>query len=156
TRTRSVTEGPPLTAMTSSRTGQGMKVSPWRTLWPPTPNSSRNRSVLSTSPAVSPQAAWALWATRNPGPPTKVAPATAPGGGRAAGGYGGAGGRAWGGGRWAGRGRRGAVRLFASAQLLEPPPGLTTARKAATSSASRSTAAPAAWPGGAGTGCQAG
>ena len=75
--TRSITSSAPLTRMTSSRTPHGTKPSPCRTLRPSSPSSSKNRSVVSTSAAVTPQAATPLCPAGMAGPPMKVAPAAA-------------------------------------------------------------------------------
>ena len=76
TSTSSTTSALPLIRIVSLRTSQGTRSSPTLTLRPSGPISSRNRSVLSMRPTVTPQAAKPLWPARKPGPPMKQAPAT--------------------------------------------------------------------------------
>ena len=156
TTTRSITSGAPLTRITSSRTSQGTKPSPWRTLRPSSPNSSMNRSVVSTRPAVTPQAATSLCPAGMAGPPMKVAPDAAQPGVRTWARYQG-GGRV--GRRWGSLDRMGLpvdVLDGARAQLLEPPAYPVASRRAARSSESRSAATPWAAPGGDDTGWSTG
>src|SRR5262249_17902155 len=68
---------PSRTAISSRTTGHGTKPPPCRTPRPSGLISSRNRSVLSTRPAVSPHAAKPLWPAGKAGAPAEEAPAAA-------------------------------------------------------------------------------
>lgn len=156
TSTGSRCGGCPLTLIVSSMILQGAKPDASRTLSPSSPICSKNRSELSASPKVTPQATCPLWPMGKAGSPLNVAPTRPHVGARTCARYqcGGSPGARWG--SLARMGRPVAVFEGERAQPLEAGSMPTKPVSAARSRASASIAGPALRPGDTLTGCHSG
>ena len=139
-RTSSTASAAFLTRIVSRRTSHGNQASPWR--YSHTPLvwriCSRNRSALSESPAVTPQAEWPLCPHGTVGDPKNVAPVMVSVGVRMVAKYHGAGMMQPRCGSLHKIGRPVVERAAATTQLFDPPAGGITSLSAAMSSRNRS------------------